>query len=69
MNSLRRSSVSSGSTTRIVLPSSVGFTPRSESRIAFSIAPIALWSNGAMMMIRASGTVNDASCWSGVGLP
>ena len=53
----------------MVLPSSVGFTPRSESRIDFSMADIALMSNGAMMMTRASGAVNEASCCSGVGVP
>ena len=41
MYSLRRSSVSSGKTQRISLPSLDGFTPRSESRIAFSMAAIA----------------------------
>ena len=69
MYSLRRSSVSSGSTTRRVLPSLVGFTPRSESRMAFSIAAIAPMSYGATMTTRASGTVKDASCCSGVGVP
>ncbi len=53
----------------MVLPSSVGFTPRSESRIDFSMADIALWSNGLMMMTRGSGAENDASCCSGVGEP
>ncbi len=37
--------------------------------MAFSIAPIALMSNGAIRMIRGSGEVNDASCCSGVGVP
>ena len=69
MYSLRRSSVSSGNTQRSTLPSLDGFTPRSESRIARSTLPIAPRSKGAMMMIRASGEVNDASCWSGVGAP
>ncbi len=70
MYSLRRSSVSSGNEQRISLPSLDGFTPRSESRIAFSIAGIALTSNGEIrMIVRASGEVNDASCWIGVGVP
>ena len=37
--SRRRSSDSCGMTTRMILPSLLGFSPRSESRIAFSIAP------------------------------
>ena len=69
MYSLRRSSVSTGSTTRMIWPSSTGFTPRSESRIAFSMLCIELLSNGEMMIIRASGVWNDASCWMGVGAP
>ena len=38
-SSRRRSSVSCGNTTRIVSPSLLGLTPRSLSRIDFSIAP------------------------------
>ena len=67
--SLRRSSVSSGSETRIRLPSLVGFTPRSESRRDFSIAAIEVLSYGVIRMVRASGVWNDASCCSGVGEP
>jgi len=51
------------------LPSFVGFTPRSESRSAFSIAVVDDLSNGETRMVRASVTLNDASCCSGVGLP
>ena len=69
MYSLRRSSVRIGSTTRMMLPSLLGFTPRSESRSVFSISCIEDLSNGLMMMVRASGVWNDASCWSGVGAP
>src|SRR5699024_9179012 len=67
--SLRRSSVSSGSTIRTTLPSLAGLTPRSESRIAFSIDDIDDLSNGVMMTIRASGTCTVASCMIGVWAP
>ncbi len=69
MYSLRRSSVSSGSVTRIVLPSLEGLTPRSESRIDFSIAVIDDLSYGVISTIRASGTWKVASCCSGVCEP
>ena len=44
-----------GRTTRITLPSLAGLTPRSESRMAFSMACIALLSYGEIRIIRASG--------------
>ena len=69
MYSLRRSWVSSGSVTRIRFPSFDGLTPRSESRIDFSMAVIAVRSNGVMRIIRASGTWKLASCCSGVCAP
>ena len=53
----------------MTLPSLVGLTPRSESRIAFSISPIADLSYGVIRMMRASGVWKDASCCSGVGAP
>ena len=65
----RLSSVRMGRTTRMMLPSLLGFTPRSESRSVFSISCIEDLSNGLMMMVRASGVWNDASCWSRVGAP
>ena len=68
-SSLRRSSVSSGKTRRIIFPSLLGFNPRSEQRIAFSIALIMLDSHGWIWIIRASGTEMFATCWSGVGAP
>ena len=61
-SSLRRSSVSSGNTRRITLPSLLGFNPRSEVRIAFSIPLIRLLSHGWIWIIRASGTVIFATC-------
>ena len=68
-SSLRRSSVSSGNTRRITLPSLLGFNPRSEVRIAFSIHLIRLLSHGWIWIIRASGTVIFATCLRGVGAP
>jgi hypothetical protein len=61
--------VSCGIETRITEPSLPGFTPRSESRIAFSIAAIAPLSYGEMRTVRGSGTWKPASCCSGVGEP
>src|SRR5580693_4569779 len=69
MYSRRRSSVSSGKTTRIITPSFDGFTPRSLFLIAFSIAPRELLSNGWITTIRGSGTWKDASWLSGVWVP
>ena len=67
--SRRRSSVSTGMTQRMMLPSLLGLTPRSATWIAFSIACIEPLSNGLMMIVRASGFWKDASCCSGVGAP
>src|SRR5699024_8443326 len=67
--SLRRSSVSAGSTTRRVSPLFVGFTPRSESRSAVSTPDIADLSYGVTMTVRASGNCREASWLSGVGVP
>jgi hypothetical protein len=52
---LRRSSVNCGSGTRITWPSVDGLTPRSESRMAFSIWARTPLSNGLTMINRASG--------------
>jgi len=53
----------------MMFPSFDGLTPRSESRIAFSIADRAVLSKGEMTIVRASGVLNEASCWRGVGAP
>ena len=50
-------------------PSLLGLTPRSESRMAFSMPCIALASKGLMRIVRASGVWNEASCCIGVGEP
>ena len=68
-SSRRRSSVSWGNSTRMIMPSLVGLTPRSLSRIAFSMAASWLGSYGLMTAIRASDTVIDAICGTGVGAP
>jgi hypothetical protein len=69
MYSLRRSSVSCGKTTRMTAPSLVGLTPRSESRIARSMALSELLSYGVMVTMRASALWKDASWFTGVGEP
>ena len=51
------------------VPSLLGLTPRSESRIAFSIAPSCEASYGLMITMRGSGTPIEAICGSGVGAP
>ena len=67
--SFLRSSVSSGNTRRITLPSLDGLMPISDVRMAFSIALIRDFSQGAIWMTRASGTVTLPTCWMGVGVP
>ena len=51
------------------MPSVPGFTPRSESRMAFSIAFSWPASYGLITAIRASGMLIVAICVSGVGAP
>ena len=65
----RRSSVSGGKLRRMECPSLLGFSPRSECWIAFSMAPIGALSYGVMSSWRASGTWKPASCWSGTSEP
>src|SRR5215213_8021928 len=69
MYSLRRSSVSSGRTIRMVLPSLEGLTPRSELRIDFSMPLKAFLSYGVISITRASCAWKVANCCSGVGAP
>ena len=68
MYSLRRSSVNCGSTTRMILPSMVGFTPRSESRMPSRCAPSRLVEgrHDHHPRLRAA---KDANWFSGVGAP
>lgn len=53
----------------MILPSLLGLTPRSESRIACSMLRSAVLSNGVTTAIRASGTENEASWLIGVSAP
>jgi hypothetical protein len=55
--------------TRMIVPSSVGLTPRSESRIAFAMGRSRLGSYGLITAILASGTVTLASWINGVVAP
>ena len=55
--SLRRSSVSGGTGTRIILPSFVGFNPRSVLRMAFSIGRQSHGSHGGIVMSCGSGAI------------
>src|SRR5712664_488366 len=66
ISSLRRSSVSTGIGTRTVSPAAAGLRPRSESRIAFSIACASFFSKGVTPMVRASSSVTLATWLSGV---
>ncbi len=68
-NSLRRSSVRSGKTTRMTLPSLDGFSPRSLVAIARSMPLSADASYGDTSSMRGSGTETPAICCSGVGAP
>jgi len=67
--SRRRSSVSSGRLRRTRLPSFDGLSPRSDERIAFSIAVIDDLSYGEIVSIRGSGALIVAICRSGVCAP
>ena len=69
MKSRRRSSDSSGKTTRMMAPSLDGFTPRSLLRMARSIAPSEDLSKGWITIIRGSGMWNEASWFTGVCVP
>ena len=50
-------------------PSSVGFTPRSELRMAVSISPMVDMSYGLIKSMRGSGTEMVAIWLIGVGAP
>src|SRR3954471_4846240 len=68
-SSLRRSSVSCGIGSRMILPSFDGVRPRSDSWIAFSIERIELGSNGCTVRMRDAGTPVVASCFNCVAVP
>src|SRR5277367_5015740 len=58
--SLRRSSVSGGTGTRMILPSFIGFKPMSAARMAFSIAGSDVGSKGCTVMSCGSGACTCA---------
>ena len=68
-NSLRRSSVSCGITSRMMLPSLDGVRPRFASVMPRSIAFSDDLSNGCTVSICASAALIVASCFSGVDAP
>src|SRR5207247_7665629 len=68
-SSRRRSSLSAGMLRRMTAPSLPGVRPRSEARIAFSIALMRLRSQGWMTICRGSGALIAASETSGVAAP
>ena len=63
--SLRRSSVSGGSGTRITVPAVAGFRPRSEFMIAFSMTATMSFSHGVTVSVRESSTPTFATWFSG----
>ena len=69
MYSRRRSSVSSGSTMRMIVPSLAGLTLRSLFLMARSIAASEPLSYGWMITIRGSGRWKEASWFTGVCVP
>src|SRR6185437_3127976 len=69
VSSRRRSSVSGGIGMRTTSPEVAGFTPRSESRIAFSTTCTIFFSNGWIAMVRASARVTFATWFNGTSDP
>ena len=68
-SSFLRSSVSSGSSRRMIFPSLVGLMPRSDFWISFSMTLSMLCSQGAIWMMRGSGMEMLATWLMGVGEP
>ena len=69
MRSRRRSSVSAGIGTRITSPADAGLSPRSESRIAFSIAGTSFFSHGCTVIVRVSASWTFATFGTAVIVP
>ncbi|MNR38848.1 hypothetical protein D3C85_1569850 [compost metagenome] len=69
VRSRRRSSVRAGIGTRMVSPMEMGFKPRSDSRIAFSIGPAICFSYGCTLIVRASTRFTLATWPTGTGEP
>ena len=68
-SSLRRSSVRVGTASRMTLPSLLGVIPRSDFRMAFSMAGTSEASQGWMVIRRRSGVARLATAFRGVGVP
>jgi hypothetical protein len=67
--SRRRSSVSAGIGTRITVPAVMGVSPRSDLKMAFSMACTTFFSHGEMTSVRPSSTAMLATCCSGTSEP
>src|SRR5207302_638052 len=67
--SRRRCAVSGGMGMRITVPAVIGVSPRSDLKIAFSIACTTLFSHGEMTSVRPSSTAMLATCCSGTSEP
>ncbi len=67
--SLRRSSVSGGSGTRITVPAVAGFRPRSDVMMAFSIFATMSFSQGVTVSVRESSTPTLDTWFRGTSLP
>jgi hypothetical protein len=61
--------VSGGTGMRTTLPSLLGLRPRSDARIARSIAPINDGSKGCATIIVGSGTDKEATWFKGIFVP
>ena len=67
--SRRRSLVSGGIARRMSLPSFAGLMPRSDRRMAFSMAAICDTSQGWIVMVVEFGVASVAIWFRGVGVP
>src|ERR1700678_2546703 len=68
-SSFRRSSVSGGTISRIVVPSTLGVRPISLFSIAFLMSETTPLSHAVIVSVRASGAFTPATCLSGTGWP
>ncbi len=59
--SRRRSSVSGGSGMRMTVPAVIGVRPRSDLKMAFSIACTTVFSHGEITIVRPSSTAMFAT--------
>jgi len=54
---------------RMTVPAVIGVSPRSDLKIAFSIACTTVFSHGEMTSVRPSSTVMLATCCKGTSEP